>query len=192
MLNQLNIIIFNSINKFAGSNHILDIIAVATAKYLLFVFIIALLFFWFKNTEYKNIALYSGYSAILGLSLNFLITLFYFHPRPFMEHIGTLLINHVPETSFPSDHTTLMMSIAFMLLYYKKTRNIGIFLSLLSIIGGTARVFSGIHFPFDIIGSFFVAIIASYAVFLLKTKLQKLNKFILNLYFKILHQFGII
>lgn len=186
MLNQLNVGIFNLINQFAGRNIILDNIGIVLAKYLPFIFILVLLYLWFRNTEYKKIVLYSTYSAILGILLNFLITLFYFHPRPFMEHIGTLLINHVSDSSFPSDHTTFMLSIAFMFLYFKRTRNFGIVLSFLGILGGIARIFSGVHFPFDIFGSFIVAVIVSYAIFLSRTKLHKFNKWILNLYFKVL------
>lgn len=186
MFNQLNVGIFNFINQLAGRNIILDNIGIMLAKYLPFVFILILLYLWFKDIEYKKIVLYSTYSAILGILLNFLITLFYFHPRPFMEHIGTLLINHIPDSSFPSDHTTFMLSIAFMFLYFKKTRNLGIVLSLLGILGGIARIFSGIHFPFDIFGSFIVAVIVSYAIFLSRTELHKINKLILNTYFKVL------
>ena len=103
MLNQLYVGIFNLINQFAGRNIILDYTGIILATYLPFVFILTLLYLWFRNMGYKKIVLYSAYSAILGILLNFLITLFYFHPRPFMEHIGTLLINHVSDSSFPSE-----------------------------------------------------------------------------------------
>ncbi len=185
MPNQLNIKIFNAINRFAGKTVFLDKFGIIMAKYSPIVFIFALLYYWFKDKEYKNISLYSGYSAVLGISLNFLITLFYFHPRPFMEHIGVLLINHKPETSFPSDHTTFMLSIGFMFLYFKKTRNLGIVLSVLGLAGGTARIYSGLHYPFDILGSVLVAIISSYIIFLSRKKLQKLNILIIDLYYKV-------
>jgi len=184
-LNQININIFNSINHFAGSNVVLDKIGIFTAEYLPLIFILVLAFLWFRNNEYKNLVLYCVYSVILGLSLNFLITLFYFHPRPFMDKIGILLIKHAPETSFPSDHTTFMFSIAFMLLYFNKTRITGIILSVIALIGGTARVFSGVHYPFDIIGSILVVMISSYIIFMSKEKLQKFNNLIINLYYKV-------
>lgn len=179
-LNQVNINIFNSINRFAGSNAVLDKIGILTAEYLPLIFILVLVFLWFRNKEYKNSVLYCVYSAILGLSLNFLITLFYFHPRPFMDKIGVLLIKHAPETSFPSDHATFMFSVAFMLLYFKNTRTTGVILSAIAMIGGTARVFVGVHYPFDIIGSILVAMISSYVIFISKDKLQKFNNLIIN------------
>ncbi len=186
MLNQLNINIFNTINHFAGNNTILDKFGIIIAEHLSIIFVLILIYLWFKKDEYKNVVLYSGYAAILGLALNYIITLFYFHPRPFMDNLGKLLIAHAPETSFPSDHTTFMLSIAFMLLYFSRTRKLGIALSLLGFIGGLARVFVGIHFPFDIIGSIFIAIFSAYVIFTQKHKLLKINELLLNSYNKIL------
>lgn len=185
-VNQININIFNSINSFAGSNTVLDKIGIFTAEYLPLIFILVLIFLWFRNKEYKISVLYCVYSTILGLSLNFLITLLYFHPRPFMDKFGVLLTKHAPETSFPSDHTTFMLSIAFMFLYFKKTRTIGIILSMIALVGGISRVFIGVHYPFDIFGSIVVALISSYIIFISKEKLQKFNNLIINLYYKVL------
>ena len=98
-----------------------------------------------------------------------------------MENNGKILISHSPETSFPSDHTTFMLSIAFIFLYFKETRKMGIFLSILGIIGGIARVYCGVHYPFDILGSILVAGVSSCIIFLSRGKLKLLNKFFLNL-----------
>ena len=187
MLERLNIIIFEYINHFANLNTFLDNIARITAKYLPFVFILWLIYLWFrKENNYKNITLLSGYSTILGLLLNFLISSFYFHPRPFMIGIGKLLIQHSPDASFPSDHTTLMLSIALMLIYFKETKKSGVILLILGFIGGLARVFCGLHFPMDIVGSFGVALLSSFLIYLLRNKLTSLNKMLINLYMKII------
>ena len=184
MLSQLNVEIFNVINHLAGNNIFLDKLGVFTAKYPPIIFILFLIYLWFSKN--KKFALYSGYSAILGLCLNFAITKLYFHPRPFMDKIGTLLIKHKPETSFPSDHTTFMLSIAFMLLYFKKTRKIGIVLSMLGILGGIARIFCGLHYPFDILGSSLVALVSSFIIFIFKDKLRRFNNLVINLYSRII------
>ncbi len=192
MIEQLNIRVFRAINFFAGHNAYLDKLGIAAAKYLFTVPIVFLIYLWLKGKEYKNIALFLGYAAILGILLNFFTTLFYFHPRPFMENIGKLLVNHAPETSFPSDHTTFMLAIAFMSLYFRQTRKMGIGLFLLGIWGGTARVFCGLHFPLDILGSVFIAMISSYIVFLAKGRLRKVNKLILGIYFALSRFFVIL
>lgn len=184
MLNQINIDVFNSINHFAGSNVLLDNTAILIANYLPIFFILVLIYLWFRKTEVRNLVLFSIYASILGLALNYLISLFYFHPRPFMDKIGILLIKHACDTSFPSDHTTFMLSIAFMFLYFKKTRATGLILSILGLIGGISRIFTGLHYPLDIIGSLLVAIIATSIIFYMKTKLIKINKIILSIYYK--------
>lgn len=187
MLSQLNIKTFNLINQFAGRNHFLDSLIVFLAQYLPVFFVLLLFYLWFKfkKDSYKRIILMTGYSAILGILSNILISLFYFHPRPFMDNIGTLLINHIPETSFPSDHTTFMLSIAFMFLYFKEMRWLGFWLSVLGLLGGFSRVFCGVHYPFDIIGSVFVAIVSSFTVYSLRNRLKVINNFIIILYRKI-------
>jgi len=180
--------LFIFINQFAGRNDFLDAAAIILAKYMPYVFIFILLYLWFrkrKGGKSKNIALYAGYAAVLGILFNFFIALFYFHPRPFMDKLGILLINHAPESSFPSDHTTFMMAIAFMFLYFKQTRRIGILSLILGAIGGLARIYCGLHFPFDIIGSIIVAAIASGIIFLLGKRLQKINSLIIAAYHKI-------
>ena len=186
MLNQINTKIFITINHFAGNNVFIDKLGILIAKYLPIVFVLFLIYLWFNKNKDKGLALYSGYSAILGILLNFFITLFYFHPRPFMDKIGTLLVNHAPETSFPSDNTTFMLSIAFMLLYFKETRKAGIIFSILGILGGISRIFCGLHYPLDVIGSILVALVSSCVIFTFKKNIRKLNTLIINLYYRIL------
>ena len=185
MFNNLNTNIFNSINYFAGKDPLLDKFAVPSAQYMPFIFIILLAYLWFFRKEYRKFILYSGYSVVAGLLANFLITLFYFHNRPFMDNLGTLLIKHTSDSSFPSDHTTFMLSIAFTLLCFNKTRKLGIILSILGIIGGISRIYCGVHYPFDILGSVIVAAVASFVIFSLKKRFQKINSMLIAFYTKV-------
>ncbi|GBE54767.1 MAG TPA: undecaprenyl-diphosphatase [Euryarchaeota archaeon] len=181
MISELNIAMFNYINHFAGTNPILDYAAIIAAKYMPIIFILWVVYLWFKN-KYQNTALYCFYASILGLSFNFIIGSFYYHPRPFMLHLGKLLVLHSSDSSFPSDHTTFMLSIAFTLIYFRKTRTSGLILFVLGFLGGFARVFVGIHFPFDIIGSAVVAIFSSFIIYSLRTRLKPLNNLFISLY----------
>lgn len=177
------------INQYAGSDQVVDKIAVAIAEYLPYVFILILIYLWFSaNSENKHSALYSGYSAIVGVLVNLFITLFYFHPRPFMENIGTALIKHAPETSFASDHTTFMLSVATMLMFAKSTRVIGIILFLLGLFGGFLRVFCGIHFPADIFGSIVFSVFASIVIFTLRKILMPVNNYVILVYMRLLNK----
>jgi undecaprenyl-diphosphatase len=150
------------------------------------VVILFMLYLWIRKGDNKHdILLYSVYAGITGLIINYLIGLVYFHPRPSMLHLGTQLFQYPTDSSFPSDHTTLMVSIALMLIYFRETRIYGIIILILGLIGGFARVFSGIHFPFDIFGSVIVAIISSALIFYFKKGFDPLNNLIKQIYSKI-------
>ena len=186
MIDQINIKIFNDINRFAGESTLLDNIAIDIAEYSPYVFIAVLFYLWFSSrTDGKYSALVAGYSAIAGVLINRFITIFYFHPRPFMLEIGTQLVYHVPESSFPSDHTTFMLSIAAMLLYFRSSVVIGCLLFFLGLISGSSRIFCGVHLPVDIIGSVLVSLIVTSTVWSFRKRLRVINDFIVKVYFSI-------
>ena len=183
MIDQINIKLFTDINRFAGESALLDKIAKDVAEYSPYLFIAVLFYLWFSlRKDGKYYALAAGYSSISGILINRSITLFYFHPRPFMQEIGTQLVYHVPESSFPSDHTTFLLSIAAMLLYYRSTVIIGCLLFFFGLFSGGSRGFCGVHFPFDIIGSVLVSLIAASTVWGFRKRLRVLNDFIVNVY----------
>ena len=186
MIEQLNIALFQLINQYAGINPIFDSITVFAAEYMPVVVILFMLYLWIrKGDNTHDILLYSVYAGITGLIINYLIGLVYFHPRPSMLHLGTQLFPYPTDSSFPSDHTTLMVSIALMLIYFKETRVYGMIILIFGLIGGFARVFSGIHFPFDIFGSVVVAIISSVLIFHFKERFNSLNNLIKQIYSRI-------
>ena len=176
--------LFLTINSYAQTNTATDFFMTSVAQYMPYIFIALLFYLWFDDKE--NEALYAGYATMLGVLLNYIIGLFYFHPRPFMDNLGVSLLTHSAENSFPSDHTTFVVSIAFMLLTFKQTRNIGVVASILALWCGVARVYCGVHYPFDILGSIVVSIVAVTIIKLLSSKLNGLNAFIITLYNKIL------
>lgn len=175
--------IFLEINNFAGKSHLLDLIMKMAAEYLPYLFIALLFYLWYSDR--KNEALYAGYATTLGVLTNQIIGLFYFHPRPFMDHLGTTLLSHKPDSSFPSDHTTFTLSIALMLITFKTTRAIGIVATFFALWCGIARIYLGVHYPFDILGSIVVSIIAVMIITMLKSRLIVINKFITFIWYKI-------
>jgi len=182
-MESLNQQLFIYINSYIGENHTVDFFLVFTAKYLPYIFIVLLFYLWFNNK--KNEALYAGYATTLAVGINLFIGLFYFHNRPFMDNIGLCLLSHKPENSFPSDHTTFVISIALMLITFKSTRALGIVASIFALLCGLARVYCGVHYPFDIFGSFIVAIISVTIVYISRTKLTILNNYIIAVWEKI-------
>ncbi len=189
MLEPLNYRLFDYINHFAGMSPVVDTVGIILASYMPLVFVLWVAYLWFfGRKERRNIALFLVYAAVLGLLVNYAITKVYFHPRPFMLHMGRLLIPHSPETSFPSDHATFMLSIAITALCFRKTRTAGVALFLLGLVGGMARVFCGLHFPLDIAGSFGVALFSFIFICLVKDWLSRLSGNLLDAYDSVLSQ----
>jgi undecaprenyl-diphosphatase len=179
MMTDINLELFHIINGLAGKNYILDTIAIFTAKYLIYIFGIYLIYLWFVRSKYRQEVLFAGYAALIGLGINFIITQFYFHPRPFMIPTGTLLILHAPGTSFPSDQTTSMFAISLMLLIVRELRSKGVIFFILAFIGGLSKVYTGLHFPMDIAGSLFVAIFSAGLLLLVKQYVVPINRIII-------------
>jgi undecaprenyl-diphosphatase len=182
-MEELNRQLFLNINQYVGNSHFIDLIMILIAKSMPYFFIGILFYLWFTNR--RNESLYAGYATTLGVGINQIIGFFYFHPRPFMENLGTTLLAYKPENSFPSDHTTFTLSIALMLISFKSTRILGVVLSVFALWCRIARIYTGVHWPFDIAGSVITSSVAVIIILLLKSKLMKLNDIIINLWDKI-------
>lgn len=180
MITDPNLTLFHIVNGIAGRSPILDDTMIFAAKYIIYIFGVYLAYIWLVRNRYRQEVLFTGYAALLGLGINLLITQFYFHPRPFMIPTGTLLIAHASESSFPSDHATIMFSISLMLLAFRDFRRTGTILLMLSCISSLARVYSGLHFPMDIAGSLLVALFSIGILLALKRYLIPVNRTLIS------------
>ncbi|HKM16530.1 MAG TPA: undecaprenyl-diphosphatase [Marinospirillum sp.] len=178
MIADLNSTFFLLINQYAGKNTIVDVLVIFMAEAMPFLLIALMLLLWFFGSfEKKRISFFAGYSVLLALFISYLIGLVYFHPRPFVAHLGTQLVEHTADASFPSDHTTFIFAIAFMYVFNQATRSLGYALCLLSVLAGLARVFVGVHYPLDIVGAALLGGISSLMVIFLVGKLNCLERF---------------
>jgi undecaprenyl-diphosphatase len=69
-----------------------------------------------------------------------------------------------PETSFPSDHATLLFALALALVLNPVTRQLGGVMLVLAVAVAWSRVYLGVHFPLDMAGALLVALAATLAV----------------------------
>lgn len=77
---------------------------------------------------------------------------------------GHTYLAHAADSSFPSDHLTLIWSVAFLLVANQCTRIAGIVAMMLGLFVAWARIFLGVHFPLDMVGSAVVAGTATWLV----------------------------
>jgi undecaprenyl-diphosphatase len=101
-----------------------------------------------------------------------LIRFFYEKPRPFNVLGFEPLFNPVSEQAFPSGHVALLFGLAFGIFLFNKKW--GFWYLGFSLINGLARVFSGVHWPLDILGGILVGFISFLLVYLMLEKQYKI------------------
>lgn len=130
------------------------------ADYVIYLVPLSLVAMWLSGDERRReSALRACCVASLALGINQLIALAWPHPRPSMLGIGHTLLQHAADSSFPSDHATIFASIALTLLV-DGVRRYGVVILLSGLGVAWARVFVGVHFPFDMAGAVAVACVA--------------------------------
>lgn len=119
---------------------------------------------WIRvRPERRGALITATFVMVLGLILNFLIAHAYFHPRPFMLGLGQQYLPHAPDSSFPSDHATFLWSLGFGLLVLGGWRVLALLLLAAGLGVAWARVYLGVHFPFDMLGALIVSLIVTCA-----------------------------
>ena len=160
-LEAINRSFFLALNAPAGLAGASLYFAIGAAKYSIVVLTAIVVWRWLLgNSDDRNVLVHVVLAVVPALAVNYLVGLAFFHPRPFMVGLGQTYLAHVPEASFPSDHATFMWTIAFGLLYWSPARLSSWIAVLLAALTSWARVFLGVHFPFDIAGSIVVAAIS--------------------------------
>jgi len=162
----LNIGLFKLINNLAGKVEVLDWIMIGFAKYLVFVLVAFLVYLFIRD---KKNFVFCFLGLLVSLIISKIIGLIWYFPRPFKLGIGTNLIQHVADSSFPSDHGVSFFSFSFALLLagYKKS---GIVFLMLGALVSFARIYTGLHFPADVLGSLVVSFIGVVLVWLIYRK----------------------
>ncbi len=133
-------------------------------KYIIWVVPALVAIGWLRGGEYcRKVLLEAGASGLAGLIINQFISLIWQHPRPFMIGLGHTFLAHAANSSFPSDHLTLIWAVACSLLMHHGTRRVGTALALLGLPVAWARIYLGVHFPFDMLGA---AIVGAFSAWL--------------------------
>jgi undecaprenyl-diphosphatase len=128
-----------------------------------------------ESTVRNKLVILTILSLLIAFGMASLAGFLYYDPRPFVVEHTTPLINHIADNGFPSDHTLYAMSASATIFVYK--RKTGIFLAILSILGGAARVIAGVHHPIDIIGGTLIATSATFIAWII-LKILSMTKII--------------
>lgn len=164
----LNKTVFLSLNAVPGSApHWLSALAIVLAKYFIYCLPLLLVRDWLSGSHIRRaLGIKIVVVCAFSLTLNYLIGCIWPQPRPFVLGLGHTWLMHAPTPSFPSNHMTLFTSYGLCLVL-SGIRLLGWVVLLLGCAVAWARVFLGVHFPLDMLGSLATASLA----FLLATKL---------------------
>lgn len=159
-LETLNRSLFILLNGGEGTPAWVLNLAIALGEALIYSVPLALLWMWlWGDFARRSLALKVFVVVLVALGVNQLIGLLWQHPRPFMVRLGHAWITHQPDSSFPSDHVTVLSAFGFTLLT-GGAMGFGSLLLAFALVVALARVFLGVHFPMDMAGSFVVASIS--------------------------------
>jgi undecaprenyl-diphosphatase len=123
---------------------------------------LVLLIGWLRGTDStRKVMLEAAASGVLAILLNQLVDLVWQHPRPFMIGLGHTYLAHAADSSFPSDHLSLWWSVSFTLLLHRRTRIAGLGLGIIGVPIAWSRIYLGVHFPLDMVGSAIFAIFSA-------------------------------
>lgn len=161
---NLDFKVFEAINQFAGKNDFLDITVILFTKFGPLLFILFFISLWFSKVgnrvENRQIVLFAFTIAFITLGIDKIIELSLFRPRPFVDHSVTMLVEKaVTSPSFPSNHTAGSFALAIPLFW--KSRKIGTILLGFAGLMALSRIFSGVHYPTDVLMGAFIAIVIS-------------------------------
>ena len=109
---------------------------------------------------------------LLALALSKLVMHLWPHPRPFMLGLGTQYLAHGPGPSLPSHHTTSMWALALSAFATRRMARWGWPLLAVGLLVGWSRVFLGVHFPYDVLAAFPVALLGTIAAHGIRTEIR--------------------
>lgn len=171
----MDLYLFQVINGFSRRYWLVDYIAIFTAEYFGYFFVLTALFFILKEKKWSDrIYFFSLISLSLILSRGIIaeiIKFFSHRQRPFvLLNIQPLIEKNDIYMSFPSGHAAFYFALAFsvLLFYFAKEKNfknkIGFWFFGFAILIGIFRIFAGIHWPSDVLIGATIGIVSVYIV----------------------------
>jgi len=124
------------------------------------------------SEKYRKSALFSLFSGVFCYLMGHLIKNFFRFPRPY-DVLNARIIGpwHVGQFSFPSSTTMLAFGLALPFLF-EKSKYRSFFLTLAFLVGFTV-IYTGFHFPRDVVAGIIFSILMVFLINKIKNKWEK-------------------
>ncbi|MET8907559.1 phosphatase PAP2 family protein [Micromonospora sp. NPDC004551] len=153
----MNYHLFQIVNDTAGRNDLVDDVFEWSAMWLIYVLAAIAAIPVLAHVRHGRPALVRVVASLgLAFAVGQVVATLSTEVRPFQTHPVHQLIPHATGASLPSDHATAAFAVAFAVGAFL-SRRWGVALSLVATIIGFARVWTGVHYPGDILAGALVA-----------------------------------
>lgn len=168
MIERLNRELFLLMNATADSQAWAIQFATWLARDLIFIVSLLALVLWLWDSrravpQQRVLVMKVTLAIALSLALSWLLGQLFLHPRPFVEGLGLNLLHHAPDESWPSDHDTVIFTFALAFLYWHRLWS-GAVMMVIACAIAWSRVYLGVHWPLDMLGSLLVGMVACLSV----------------------------
>ncbi len=187
---QLDYQWFQTINHLAALYPFFNPLMAFFANNLDYIFYAGVIVYWFTRTqENRRMVYHALLSAALALGTNGLIGAIYHRDRPFVHHHVIQLISHEPSASFPSNHAAASFAIAMSIWLWR--RKDGWFWFALAAAISFSRIWSGVHYPTDIVGGVILGSLCAIVIGKMMHSwgaFKKLSEFLIHFYENLEHK----
>lgn len=141
----------------------IDSFIIFCAKYLIAGPAALVTYAWLKSNRRAAIRFSVAFilAGVVALLLVKLFGEFFYNPRPFITEGIVPLVTQGNDNGFPSEHTTLAMTLTSLLFFYG-ARKLALSSLAMTLTIGVGRVLADVHSPIDIAGGLVVGTIAGY------------------------------
>lgn len=162
-----------------------EVMWLTTGKWIWIPFYISILYVLVKQQNYKMVIVYViAIVCVIILSDQFCASVLrpYFHRlRP--SNIGSGISSQLHLVKgyrggtygLPSCHAANSFGLSIFMIFLFKNRRLSIFMFLWAILLSYSRIYTGVHYPLDIIAGAIVGLVASGIIFFIMGKIIKLN-----------------
>lgn len=164
LLTMDNLNLFQLINAAPGLTSVPLSVATVLAEWVIYLVPLMMAVGWFRGDETtRRDLLRMLLAALIAVGAAQIVAHAWPQPRPIALHVGTQYLAHGADPGLPSDHVTVFWSLALSALASRRLAVWGFPTLAIGLLVGWARVYLGVHFPFDILGAFPVALAGTLA-----------------------------